>query len=187
MNRATIMSQQTPDYGGYPSSYSDNVFPTNGLAGLVYSGMSGAPDGYVGNATVTTSDPAPTGDLKIHSAPSSSSPQIGGADKDAIVEVVTEAGLPSGWGKVGTFGGGRNPQVVGYAALAYLTPVAGQGQVEPATPAPSVSPVVPNVPGVTPVAPSSPTAPASSSTFKYVAIGGGVLVAAGLAWWLLGD
>jgi hypothetical protein len=186
MNRSSlVMSQQTPDYGGYPSSYSDNVFPTNGLGGLVYSGMGGAPDGYVGNATVTTSDPAPSGDLKVHSAPSASAPQIGGADKDAIVEVVTEPGLPSGWGKVGTFASSRNPQVVGYASLAYLTPVAGQGQVEPTPAGPAPAPVVP---GVTPVAPVSPSAPApSSSTFKYVAIGGGVLVAAGLVWWLLGD
>ena len=176
------MRGSTPGYDGYPSSYGDNngFFTGGGMAGMFgYSGMSGAPDGYVGNATVTTNDPPPAGDLKIHSAPSSSAPQIGGADKGAIVEVVTEAGLPSGWAKVGTFGSARNPQVVGYAALAYLTPIAGQGQVAPTPSGPAPAPV-PNVPGVTPIAPS---APGTSNALKYGAIALGAVVVGGIVWY----
>jgi hypothetical protein len=172
------MRNSAPGYDGYPTSYDARIFNTAGMAGLGYLG--GAPNGYVGNATVTTNDPPPAGDLKIHSAPSASSPQIGGADKDAIVEVVTEPGLPAGWGKVGTFGSPRNPQVVGYAALAYLTPIKGQGQVEPATPGDPPSPGVPNVPGL-------PSVPEPSSTLRYGLIGLAVLAAGGAAYYFFGD
>lgn len=182
------LNNVTPGYSGYPSSYDGGgttLFTGGGMGALVPF-LGAAPDGYVGNATVTTSDPAPSGDLKIHSGPSASAPQIGGADKDAIVEVVTEPGLPPGWAKVGTFGSSRNPQVTGYASLAYLTPIAGQGQVEPATPgAPAV--VVPTVPGVTPVAPSAPSSGGSSNTMTYVILGLLGLGAAGAAYYYFGD
>jgi LPXTG-motif cell wall-anchored protein len=178
--------QDLPEAWEYPSSYGSNdqdIFGSDGMAGF---GMGATDDGYVGNATVTTNDPAPAGDLKVHSAPNASAPQIGGADKGAVVEVVTEPGLPPGWGKVGTFASARNAAVVGYASLAYLTPIAGTGRdipqpavVVPGTP---VVPVVPVVPGQ-PVAPGAPAA-ADDSTF-YVALGAGALLLGAAAYFLL--
>lgn len=163
---------------GYPSSYDDDVFSSDGLAGLA--GLGALPDGYVGFATVTTNDPAPAGDLKIHAGPSASSPQIGGADKGSPVAVRGDMPAAPGWAYVENTSGPsfRNAQVKGYAALAYLSPLS-----DTPTPVPPVIPVpgLPNLP-----APPPGDVPAEdSSTLFYVAAGAAAIVLGGAAYFLL--
>ncbi len=152
----------------YTADYHMGALGALGLGGFGF-GLGGLPDGWTGDATVTTSDPAPAGDLKVHSGPSASSPQIGGADKGSTVVVVEEPGLPAGWGKVGTIASERNPQVVGYASLAYLTAVPGTGRV-----------IAPNDPGVLPTLPGLPSVPEVSgmSLTKKILLGAAGLAAA---------
>jgi hypothetical protein len=72
----------------------------------------------VRQARVTTNDPAPAGDLIVRSAPSATAPQIGGADKDAIVNVLRD--LPgTEFAEIET-AGGRWKAVKGFARKKFL-------------------------------------------------------------------
>lgn len=73
-------------------------------------------------AQVTTHDPEPIGDLVIRSAPSDSASQIGGAEKDGIVQVVSWSAGPA-YAQVIWPGGPRLGPVSGYAHVAYLKKV----------------------------------------------------------------
>ena len=69
-------------------------------------------------AIVTTSDPAPAGDLIIRSAPDASAQQIGGAEKDGTVVVLDSSNATFAqiqWG-----GGSRLPAATGFARKAFL-------------------------------------------------------------------
>ena len=77
------------------------------------------------SATVTTSDPPPSGDLIVRSGPSASSPQIGGAEKNGKVDVLTwNAGTSGGetWAKIRWAGGSRWPRIEGYVKQRFLKP-----------------------------------------------------------------
>src|SRR5437762_2361923 len=66
---------------------------------------------------VTTSDPAPSGDLIVRSGPNMASPQIGGAQKNEAVAVLNaNAGSSDGfqWAQVSYGGGERWPAVTGF-------------------------------------------------------------------------
>lgn len=76
-------------------------------------------------ATVTTNDPPPSGDLIVRSGPSMASPQIGGAEKNGTVDVLTwNAGTADGstWAKVRWAGGNRWPKIEGYVKRQFLKP-----------------------------------------------------------------
>lgn len=76
-------------------------------------------------ATVTTSDPAPAGDLNVYAGPSNAK-KIGGIDKNAVVEVITwNAGNAEGydWALVRSSGGKNYPaSVQGYVHRKFLKP-----------------------------------------------------------------
>jgi hypothetical protein len=131
---------------------------------------------YEGFAVVTTADPAPSGDIKIHAQPDATSPQVGGADKGEIVGVVPAPDgttPPAGWAYVKWSGTrntdgspARNPASEGYAASAYLVPVAQ------ASPVPSPSDPLPPLPS--PIGPSPRPSAQGDNTMLYA----GVAVAA---------
>lgn len=69
-------------------------------------------------ATVSTHDPAPAGDLTVHSSPNG--PTIGTADKGGTVQVLQwNADGNNAWAKI-SWVGGRKPAVTGYANRNYL-------------------------------------------------------------------
>jgi len=72
-------------------------------------------------ATVTTSDPPPSGDLVVRSAPDDSATQIGGAEKDGIVQVLNWSAGPN-YAQISWGGGSRWPAITGYVHSAYLKP-----------------------------------------------------------------
>jgi len=177
--RIDYRNQGAPSgYDGYPSSYQDDVFPTDGLGSL-----GSVPDGYVGFATVATTDPPPSGDLKVHVSPDASSTQIGAADKDSVLAVRGDQSTVPGWALVQTSGGGRNAQVTGYVSTAYLAPV-----VQPSQPAPApLPPPAPNTPpNVTPGTDVDVTVDTGLSTGVVVAIAAGAVVVGGAIYYLLG-
>lgn len=75
-------------------------------------------------AVVTTSDPAPAGDLAIRSQPDLSAPVIGGAEKQGIVNVIRQ--VNSDWSEVYWPGGSRWPEVQGFARHRYLSAVSNE-------------------------------------------------------------
>lgn len=81
--------------------------------------------GFAPRARVTTNDPPPSGDLVVRSAPSASAKQIGGAEKNGLVELigvpVMEGSQP--WQQIKWGGGSRWPAVVGFAKAQFLVPV----------------------------------------------------------------
>lgn len=92
-------------------------------------------------ARVTTNDPPPSGDLIIRSGPSMSAGQIGGAEKNGLVDLL---GLPQSaegflWQQVNWGGGSRRPASSGWVKAQFLVPVSpttvsGSGQSQGAGP-----------------------------------------------------
>jgi hypothetical protein len=83
-------------------------------------GGSGTPIPAGQTATVTTSDPAPSGDLIIRSQPSDTAPQTGGAEKNGVVTIVNWDASPT-YAQIQWPGGSRLPPANGFAHKAYLT------------------------------------------------------------------
>jgi hypothetical protein len=169
-------------YSGYYGAKNSNTRSARAM-GLSRFGSMGALDtDYEGFAVVTTSDPAPAGDLKIHSGPSSTSPQVGGADKGELVGVLPPpdgSTPPDGWvylrwsGTRNTDGSAaRNAAAEGYAASAYLVPVTAAAPVSPVLPTPTL-PIGPS-PNPNPKPAPSPAAAGMSTAVK-------VAIAAALA------
>lgn len=81
---------------------------------------------------VTTSDPAPAGDLIVRSGPNMASGQIGGAQKNEAVTVLNpNAGSSDGfqWAQISYGGGERWGAITGYVKAKYLSPsAAGSAQ-----------------------------------------------------------
>jgi hypothetical protein len=69
-------------------------------------------------AVVTTHDPAPLGDLRVHDRPNGA--QIGAIDKNGTVTVLQwNADGGNQWARV-AWAGGRRPAVTGFVSRAYL-------------------------------------------------------------------
>lgn len=72
-------------------------------------------------ARVTTSDPAPSGDLVIRTSPSESAAQVpgGGAEKDATVTIIRD--VDGTFSEIFWRGGNRRPFAQGFAKRKFLT------------------------------------------------------------------
>ncbi len=81
---------------------------------------SGATPGSVQMAQVTTNDPPPSGDLIIRSGPSTSAPQIGGAEKGGLVVVLDSTSVTADFTKISWPGGSRLPAAEGFAHTSAL-------------------------------------------------------------------
>jgi hypothetical protein len=104
-------------------------------------------------ARVTTSDPAPSGDLIVRAGPSSSQSQVGGVEKDGIVTIL-DVSDDGGWYLIDWQGGMRRAAVQGWASARFLTitdtpppttpgaapPPALPGAVIPPSPRPAPAP-----------------------------------------------
>lgn len=76
-------------------------------------------DGVGSPAIVTTNDPPPSGDLIIRDGPSTTADQIGGAEKDGTVTVLTVLSNAD-FAKIHWNGGGRWPAVTGWVKKQFL-------------------------------------------------------------------
>lgn len=73
-------------------------------------------------ATVTTRDPAPSGDLAIYASPGGA--LVGGAEKDHVVTILQwDVDGTGQWARVQWVGGTRRGPASGYAHRAFLVPV----------------------------------------------------------------
>lgn len=169
------MSSADQGFSTYYDATAEDSFATVGMGDL--SSWLGA--GGSKYAVVSTTDPAPDGDLRIRTGPGTSYPQVngnGGAEKDGIVTVL-DVSDDGEWVKVAWGGGLRRPAATGWAASRFLLETDTPPAFGP-PPAPAPGPIVFNpTPG--PVKPVVDKPEDEGSTTKTVLlIGAGVAVLA---------
>lgn len=172
---------------GY-SGYYDATAPQDSTVGMgdfsaFFRELGGGGDTGPKFARVTTKDAPPDGDIKVRSGPSTSYPQVGGAEKDGVVTIL-DVSDDGGWYQIEWGGGQRRAAVQGWASAQFLTITDA-----PPQPGPSV-PVVPgggflpapSAPAPTP-GPFTPAA-ATEGPSRGLLIAGGVAALAA-AWYFL--